>query len=90
MITAMEVEGDDNETMKIIMGKELGKKSNKAKAKEKREKRKEKKEKKTLFRRQKPTAGADKNWTEWRKRHRQRWKRKTALIKIEMEEGFLQ
>ena len=37
---AMEVEGDDNETMKSMMGKELDKKLNKAKAKEKKEKRK--------------------------------------------------
>ena len=62
----MEVEGDDNETMKIMMGKEIVKKLNKAKAKEKREK------KKKLFgHRQKPTAGADTNWSEWRKRHEQ-------------------
>ena len=32
---AMEVEGDDNETMKSMMGKEIDKKLNKAKAKEK-------------------------------------------------------
>merc|ERR1711966_551738 len=35
---AMEVEGDDNETMKIMMGKELEKKLNKAKAKKKKKK----------------------------------------------------
>ena len=81
----MEVEGDNNEKMNIMMGKEIDKKLNKAKAKEKREKRK-----KLFGRRQKPTAGADKNWSEWQKRHKQRWKRKAVLIKKEMEEGFLQ
>ena len=37
---AMEVEDDSNETLKIMMGKEMDKKLNKSKAKEKKEKRK--------------------------------------------------
>ena len=59
---AMEVEGDDNETMKSMMGKEIDRKLNRAKAKEKREKRK-----KLFGRRQNPSAGAKKNWSEWLK-----------------------
>ena len=67
MDDAMEVQGDDNETTKSIMGRKLDKQLNKAKAKtkEKREKRK------TLRPTAKTTAGADKNWSEWRKRHGQ-------------------
>ena len=83
----MEVEGNGNKMMKSMMGKEVDKKLKKAKAKEE----KEKKEKGKLFRRrQNPSTGAHKNWSEWRKKHERRWKRKTALIKKEMEQGFLQ
>ena len=52
---AMEVDGKDNETIKSMMGKEIDKKLNRAKAKEKREKRK-----KLFGRRQKPSTGAKK------------------------------
>ena len=65
----MEVKGDSNETMKILMGKEVDKKLNKTKAKKKKEKKKNN-----------PSAGAHKNWPERRKRHERRWG-KNALIK---------
>ena len=57
---------------------------NKKKAKEKKKKRK------ILFgRRQNPSAGALKNWSEWLKRHKRRWKRKAAFVKEEIDEKFL-
>ena len=52
---------------------------------------KEKQKRKKLFGwRQNPSAGAHKNWSEWLKRHQQWWKRKTAIIKKEIKERFLQ
>ena len=73
---AMEVDGEDHDTVKGMIGKRFDKKISKAKAKDKKEKRK-----KLFGQRKKPSAGARKNWSEWCKKCDRRWERRALSIK---------